>query len=79
MKNLKNLRENMGFTQENIAKQIGVSQQAVAKWEIGESNPRADKLVELSHLLNCSIDDLLNYTVKAGESECANLARTATR
>ena len=57
--NLKSLREQKHFTQMYIAKKIGVTQQAIAKWETGESLPRADKLFKLAKILNCTVDELL--------------------
>ncbi len=48
-----------GMTQMKVAEQLGVSQQAIAKWETGDSMPRADKLLELSKLFGCTVDELL--------------------
>lgn len=59
MNQLKYYREKNSFSQTDIAERIGVSQQAVAKWEAGESMPRADKLPILAKLLNCTTDELL--------------------
>jgi len=56
---IRNRREKAGLSQENIAKGLSVSQQAVAKWENGKALPRADKLPELARILNCTIDELL--------------------
>lgn len=58
MNNLKCLRSQIGKSQETIAKEMNVSQQAVAKWENGEAMPRADKLPELARILQCEISDL---------------------
>ena len=58
MKNLKNLRKLNGLTQEELARQLGVNQTAVASWERGASYPTADKLPEIAKVLNCKIDDL---------------------
>lgn len=58
MNNLKCLRESLKITQESFAEQLGVTQQAIAKWETGEAMPRADKLPEIAKILNCSIEDL---------------------
>ena len=58
MNRIKYYREKNIFSQADIAERVGVSQQAVAKWETGKSMPRADKLSLLAKLLNCSIDDL---------------------
>ena len=61
MKNLSILRENAGFTQENLAKMLGVDRSAIAKWETGEAMPRSDKLPDLAEALSCNIDDLFGW------------------
>lgn len=60
------LRKERGFSQENLAEAIGISRQAVAKWEVGQSYPDVDKLIALSHLFKVSLDKLL----KDYESDC---------
>lgn len=55
---IKALREGKNLTQEELCKKIGVSQSAIAKWETGDSLPRADKLPQLAQILGCKIDDL---------------------
>lgn len=59
------LRKRSGITQEEFAKAVGVSRQAVYKWECGQSYPEVAKLIEIKALFNISIDDLLddNYDV----------------
>lgn len=58
MRRLKELREARGLSQMDLAKAVDVSQQAVAKWEVGEAFPRAEKLPQLTRALGCTIDDL---------------------
>lgn len=60
MNNLRYLRNKVGLSQENVAHEMQVSQQAIAKWENGDSMPRADKLPELARILNCTISDLFD-------------------
>ena len=55
---LKEKRLQKNLTQEDIAKALSVSQQAVAKWEAGEMKPQADKLPALAEVLGCTIDEL---------------------
>ncbi len=59
------LRKANGFTQEGFAKAVGVTRQAVYKWEVGDSYPEAEKLIAIKLLFGISIDDLLddNYEV----------------
>ena len=48
------------ISQEELAKKINVSRQAVGKWENGESLPQIDKLLELCELFKISADELIN-------------------
>ena len=52
------LRKNLHFTQERLAQLIGVTQQAVDKWEKNGAQPSSDKLPLLAKILECTIDDL---------------------
>ena len=56
---LKAIRLSNKMTQDDIAEALGVSRSTVAMWETGKALPRADKLIELAKLFNCTIDDLL--------------------
>lgn len=53
------LRKSQGLSQEELAEQLGVSRQAVSKWERAEASPDLDKLIMLSKLYDVSLDDLL--------------------
>jgi transcriptional regulator with XRE-family HTH domain len=59
------LRKLKGLTQDEFAAAVGVSRQAVYKWESGQSYPEVPKLLEMKLLFDISIDDLLdeNYEV----------------
>ena len=52
------LRHGRGLSQEELAAQIGVSRQAVSKWETGEAMPDLNKLLALSDALGVSLDCL---------------------
>lgn len=56
---LVNLRKQMGLSQEQLAEKIGVSRQAVSKWERSEASPDTDNLILLARLYDISLDDLL--------------------
>ena len=56
---LADLRKRNGFSQEVLAEKMGVSRQAVSKWERGESTPDTDTLIELSNLYSVSLDVLV--------------------
>jgi transcriptional regulator with XRE-family HTH domain len=53
------LRKQNGLSQEELAAQLGVSRQAVSKWERAESSPDTDNLIGLSRIYSISLDDLL--------------------
>ena len=54
------LRQERGWTQRQLARQLEVSHQAVSKWENGESTPDVETLVRLARLFGVSIDRLIN-------------------
>ena len=54
------LRKQKGLTQDQFASAVGVSRQAVYKWESGQSFPEVPKLLEIKLLFGISIDDLLD-------------------
>ena len=53
------LRRERGLSQENLAESIGISRQAIAKWESGRSYPDVNNLIQLSDLFKVSIDKLV--------------------
>lgn len=56
---LNTLRKEKGWTQTELAEKTGVTNQAVSKWETGESYPETSILIKLSELFDVSVDDLL--------------------
>ncbi|MBQ8518445.1 MAG: helix-turn-helix transcriptional regulator [Agathobacter sp.] len=56
---LKNYRTSCKMTQEFVAEQIGVSRQAVSKWENGTSDPSTSNLFALAKLFGISVEELL--------------------
>ncbi len=65
---LKIYRKQSGFSQEEIAEKLGVSRQAVAKWEKGESNPDIECCIKLADLYGTTIDMLVR-DIKDGAQE----------
>lgn len=59
-KQLYSLRKEKGLSQEKLAEIIGISRQAVAKWEVGQSYPDIARLIALSDFFKVSIDKLVN-------------------
>lgn len=55
------MRKMRKMTQEDVAEKVGVTRQAVAKWEAGETVPDLDKCRILAELFGVSLDDLANY------------------
>jgi len=56
---LKSIRKQLGMSQELLAEKIGVSRQAVTKWETGAGIPDIENMISISSLFNISIDELL--------------------
>ena len=58
------LRKSKGLTQDDFASAVGVSRQAVYKWESGQSYPEVPKLLEMKLLFTISIDELLDDSIE---------------
>ncbi|AIK35584.1 XRE family transcriptional regulator [Bacillus pseudomycoides] len=56
---LKKFRESKNFSQEDVARKVGVTRQAVYKWESNKSYPDIDNLILLSELYEVTIDELI--------------------
>lgn len=56
---LKMYRKQNGLTQEDVAEQLGVSRQAVAKWERGETMPDIESCIKLADLYETTVDMLV--------------------
>ena len=68
--NLKMYRTHAGLTQEEVAEKIGVSRQAVAKWERGESSPDIESCIALSEMYGTTVDMLVrNMKLEAKSSD----------
>ena len=53
-------RKNKGFTQEQLAEKLYITDRAVSKWERGLSLPDADKMLTLCNILDINVNELLN-------------------
>jgi len=76
---LKKFRESKSFSQEDVARKVGVTRQAVYKWERNKSYPDIDNLILLSELYEVTIDELIKESGDAREEldkkdkdECEN-------
>ncbi len=79
-KNIKKLRTSKGFTQDDLAKKINVTRQAISSWENGRTQPDAQMLEKLSEVFEISLEELIygekrNTTI---ETEVKNYRSTAT-
>ena len=73
------LRKNKGLTQNELGERLGVSFQAVSRWERGESLPDVSILLDLANVLETSVDHILNggqkimnYKGKITVNDCKN-------
>ncbi len=57
--NLKFFRKKNGFTQEQVAEKVGVSRQAIAKWENGDTLPDINNIIALADLYEVTVDSLV--------------------
>lgn len=55
-----NCRKRLGHSQEKLAEEIGVSRQAISKWETGEATPEVGKVLALCKIFSVSADWILN-------------------
>ena len=73
------LRKKAGWSQEELAQQLGVSRQSVSKWEGAQSVPDLDRILQLSRLFGVTTDDLLKDEIEefgpAAESDEPALRR----
>lgn len=65
---IKVLREQKGFTQAELAKQLNITRSSVNAWEMGISNPSTQYIVELAKIFNVSADYLLGINSSASVS-----------
>ena len=70
---LKQLRKEMGLSQKSLSEHLGVTQQAVGKWETGRSSPDPTTLARLAELLETSADYLLGISEQPAEPAAPSL------
>lgn len=64
--NLRLMRKARNLTQEQFAEALGVSRQAVSKWEADSGYPETEKLIAISRVLGVSVDQIAGH--RTGES-----------
>lgn len=58
-KNIRELRDQLGLTQEKLAELVGVTRSRINGWEQGYGNPSTEMLIKLKEILNCSYEELI--------------------
>ncbi len=67
--NLKKVRKDNNLSQEQLAEELGVSRQAISKWESAMAYPEMDKIIALCEKFNLNIDDLLYKDIREIKKE----------
>lgn len=70
--NLKRIRTQKGFTQEELAIRINVVRQTVSKWEKGLSVPDADALQKIADVLDVNVSELLGANINKEDTATQN-------
>lgn len=76
--NLKTLRKQKGFSQEELATRLHVVRQTISKWEKNLSVPDADTLIRLAEILEVSVSELLGAKIK-NENTASDVAEQLSR
>lgn len=63
------LRRRHGLSQEQLAEKLGISRQAISKWERAESSPDTDNLIALARLYQVSLDELVKLDETASDDQ----------
>ena len=67
--NIKKIRKDNNLSQEQLAEELGVSRQAISKWESSQAYPEMDKIIALCERFNLNIDDLLHKDIREVKGE----------
>ena len=76
--NLKTLRKQKGFSQEELASRLHVVRQIISKWEKNLSVPDADTLIRLAEILEVSVSELLGSKIET-ENENGNVTNDVAK
>ena len=63
-KNIELLRKNFGVTQEELATKLGLSRQAIYKWEKDKATPTIENIMKICELFDLDINDFLKGKIK---------------
>ena len=67
------LRKQKGYSQEELADKVGVSRQAVSKWESEQSTPDLEKVIVMSELFEVTTDYILKGIKGSNYKYCSNI------
>lgn len=76
--NLKALRKQKGYTQEELAARLNVVRQTISKWEKGQSVPDSEMLMKLAEIFEVSVGMLLGSTIEV-EAQSDQVAEQLAR
>lgn len=76
--NLKTLRKQKGFSQEELATRLHVVRQTISKWEKNLSVPDADTLIRLAEILEVPVSELLGTKIES-ENTASDVAEQLSR
>ena len=74
--NIKRLRKKARYSQEQIARKLGLTQGSVSSWETGRNNPEASQLAELAKILGVSVEDFFDESPHR-DLDAINITRRA--
>ncbi len=74
--NLQHLRATRNMTQEQLAMLVGVSRQSVTKWEAERAYPEMDKLIKITQIFDCTLDELVSGDLTGRAAEPAQAVPT---
>ena len=74
---IRKYRKDKNFTQEEMAKRLGVTAPAVNKWENGKTLPDVSQLSPIARLLNISTDELLSHEKELSDAEANRIVEEA--
>ena len=70
---IKACRQNAGMSQEKVAELLGVSRQAVTKWEVNQSAPNTENLFKLAEIFGTTVDMLLDSDDNSKQSSAEQI------
>lgn len=79
--NLKSLRKAQGLTQLQVARRLGITEQAVSRWENNHAEPNMETCADLCLILGCTLHDLTgneSRPLSQDEREIVNMYRRAS-